>query len=329
MKKRINEISGYLKVDKLRNDKRVVIFLVCLLIATVLWFLNALSKDYSTSIYYPVKYVDTPKNLFLANVPPKNLELKVQAHGFTLLRHKLNLSFSPIVLNVSNIIQNSLPDDDGYNINTDNLLGRISDQVSNEITITDIQPEFLLIKLDSLKTKNVEVKPAIELDFETQFNLKEPVLISPKEVEITGPAAILDTIVFLRTKPASFLKLDADVERNMDIIHPVNTAVKPEQVLLKISVEKFTEKEIMVPVKVLNMPDSTKIKLFPAEVQVSFLVGLSQFGEITSDDFDLVVDLNKTESATEKLSVEILSKPSFVQTVKIVPVSIEYLIEAN
>jgi hypothetical protein len=329
MKKKIHEISAYFKIYKLRNDKRVVVFLICLLIATTLWFLNALSKDYSTSIYYPVKYVNAPKNQFLANTPPKKLELKVQAHGFTLLRHKLNLSFSPIVLNLTNITQGLVPGADGYNVRTSSLLQRISDQVSNEITINTIQPEFLLLQLDSLKTKTIPVKPDVELDFESQFNLKKPVLLSPNEVEITGPAGILDTILFLQTKQHSFTKLDADVEKNMDILHPENVAVKPEKALLKIFVEKFTEKEINVPVKVVNLPDSTKIKLFPSEVKVIFLVGLSNFGEISSTDFEMVVDFNKIESSVEKLTVEISSKPDFVKSVKVVPGSVEYLIEAN
>jgi hypothetical protein len=307
----------------------VVVFLVCLLIATTLWFLNALSKDYSTSIYYPVKYVNPPKNQFLANTPPKKLELKVQAHGFTLLRHKLNLSFSPIVLNLTNITQNLVPDANGYNVRTSSLLQRISDQVSNEITINTIQPEFLLLQLDSLKTKKIPLKPDVDLDFESQFNLKEPLSLSPEEVEITGPAAVLDTILFLQTERGSFTKLNVDIERKLDIMHPENVSVKPEKVLLKIFVEKFTEKEISVPIKIANLPDSTNIKLFPSEVQVTFLVGLSNFGEISAADFEMVVDFNKIELSVEKLTVEISSKPAFVQSVKIVPESVEYLVEAN
>ena len=132
MKKNFNKISNYFKIDKLKNDKRIVVSLVCLLIATVLWFLNALSKDYSTTITYPVKYVDAPKNQFLANEPPSKLDLKVNAHGFTLLRHKLSLSFSPIVLNLTTITQNLEDSGDGFIIYTSNLIRRVSSQVSNE-----------------------------------------------------------------------------------------------------------------------------------------------------------------------------------------------------
>ena len=52
---------------------------MCLLIATVLWFLNALSKDYSTTIAYPVKYIDAPKNQFLAKLAYTALQTQLLA----------------------------------------------------------------------------------------------------------------------------------------------------------------------------------------------------------------------------------------------------------
>ena len=64
MNKDLSQIRSYLKIAKLKNDKQVIVFMVCLLIATSLWFLNALSKDYTTIVSYPVKYINPPKNQF-------------------------------------------------------------------------------------------------------------------------------------------------------------------------------------------------------------------------------------------------------------------------
>jgi hypothetical protein len=44
----------FLKLKNLRHDKRVVVFLGCLAISTLMWFLNALNKDYETTVVYPV-----------------------------------------------------------------------------------------------------------------------------------------------------------------------------------------------------------------------------------------------------------------------------------
>jgi len=329
MKKKLKEISGFFKVEKFKNDKRVIVFSVCFLIATVLWFLNALSKDYSTTISYPVKYVSAPVNQFLSNEPPAKLFLKVNAHGFTLLRYKLSLSFSPVILNLTTITKNLDQDSQGYMVNTNSLIGRISDQISSEISVNDIDPDFIRLKLDSLVTKLVPIKPIYELSFKPQSDLKEPVSITPEQVKITGSASVLDTIHFLRTKKKIFEKLDSGGEYSVEILHPENTTINQKKVTIQIRVEKFTEKELRIPIQVQNKPENVNIKLFPSEIKLTFLVGLSRFEDITSADFKIFVDYKTITSTNENLKVYIQTYPSFVQSQRFSPENVEYLIETN
>ena len=39
-------------------NRNIVSYLICVVIASILWFLNTLSKDYLTEITYPVKYTN-------------------------------------------------------------------------------------------------------------------------------------------------------------------------------------------------------------------------------------------------------------------------------
>ena len=327
MKKKIEKIPDYLKVEKLKENKQAIVFLICIVIATALWFLNALSKDYSTTISYPVKYVNPPVHQFLANEPPSKLELKVDAHGFTLLRHKLSLSFSPVILSLSNITSGVKPNNRTYQVSTARHLKRISSQVSNEIKIREVLPEVLYIDLDSLKSKSVPVKTDIDISFKSQFNLKNPLVVTPNKVTITGPAADIDTILFLSTEKKSYKELDNSIERKLEIIHPGNTTVVPEEVLINIDVEKFTEKELKIPVEIVNKPKDVNIKLFPSDIKVSFLVGLSEFDNITSSDFSATVDYGTITGSSTSLPIKVKAGPSFIELRRIIPENVEYLIE--
>ncbi len=330
MKKIISDIIKYLKLEKLKNDKQIVAFMACLLIATVLWFLNALGKDYTSTVSYPVKYVNPPSKHFLANTPPAKFELKVEAHGFTLLRHKLSLSFSPIILNISAITRNMKADSGAYNIRTENLIRRISDQVSKEISISEIRPEYITLALDSLITKKVPVNLNIRTEFKPQFYLEEPISASPDSVKITGPATVLDTILLLNTEAKSFERLDAPTERVVALLHPEKTTLSPEKVVVKIPVERFTEKELKIPVEVRNKPEGVNIKLFPSEVKVAFLVGLNEFESITGANFKAYVDYAEiSKDNQEELQVKIDIKPTFIQMLGISPATVEYLIETD
>ena len=58
----IGKILGYFGAShELHIKRNVVTYGICVIIATVLWFLNALNKEYTTEITYPIKYTELPK----------------------------------------------------------------------------------------------------------------------------------------------------------------------------------------------------------------------------------------------------------------------------
>ena len=329
MEKKLTEIIGNFKFEKLKNDRRIVIFAVCLLIATVLWFLNALEKDYSATLSYPVKYVNPPNKLFLANTPPSKFELNVEAHGFTLLRYKLTFPFSPIKIDLSAASQNMESNGKVILIPTKHLIRQIGDQVSKEITVTDVIPGNIPLVFDSLKTKTVAVLPQVTLNFPPQFYLRGSITVIPESIKISGPAAIIDTIQFLHTEPEIFQSLDKNTERVVPVRQSPNTNLSADMVTLHIPVEKFTEKTVMLPVQVVHRPEGYKVKLFPPEVSVAFMVGLSDYENITAADFSVAVDYEQAVEGNTTLDVFVGMKPPFIQSLKVHPGAVEYLIESE
>lgn len=329
MKKTLSKIVGYFSIEKIKNDRRIIAFSVCLFIATALWFLNAMSKNYVTTVTYPVKFIEPPENMFMTSTPPKRFLLKVEAHGFSLLRHKLTLSTSPLVFNLKTIWENNGKNQNNFTIQTQQLREQITDQVSNEITVSDITPKVISFVFDSLATKTVPVKANIQTVFKPQFYLNGLIGFEPESIRISGPASILDTIRFLKTEFHKITDIDATIEKPVRILHPENTNIAKKTVTLKIPVERYTEKEIYLPVEVKNKPEDATIKLFPSEVQISFLVGMSEYENITAADFKAFVDYSQTSDDSETLEVKIESKPPFIQMLRISPQSIEFLIETN
>ena len=328
MNKNFTDISDYVKVVKLRNNRRIVVFLICLAIATALWFLNALGKDYTTTVSYPVKFTNPPENQFLANNTPVKLDLKIDGQGFTLLRYKL-LSFSPIVLDIEQVTKNLESNSGTYKVLSKNLIREVSDQLSSEVRITEISPELLEIVLDSLITKTVPVELDINVDFVPQVNLKSQITTKPDKVKITGPAISLEKISAVKTKVNILNKLDASIQQEIDLIHPERTTISPEKVTLIIEVEKYTEKELKIPIEILNKPDKVRIKLFPSEVKVLFTVGLSRFEKIKPSDFEASVDYNSIVTDMNYLNITLNKKPEFIQGIRFNPEKVEFLIERN
>ena len=132
----IGKILSYFGAShELHIKRNVVTYGICVIIATVLWFLNALNKEYTTEITYPIKYTDFPKGKLFVSEPPKEMTLAIKAHGFALLRYSISTSFLPIVLNVNSLLDKK--DQLEYTVNTSEIKDRISAQLN-----TDIHPRL-------------------------------------------------------------------------------------------------------------------------------------------------------------------------------------------
>lgn len=315
------------KIKKYFSDKDLIIIAVCILIAASLWFLNALGKTYTTSLYYPVKYVSMPRDKVLSNEPPSKLELKVTANGYNLLRYKIVMTYSPILLNLENLIRNNKQTPDGYIIRTEMLLNNISSQFSRQLNLSSINPDYLVFRFDSLESRIVRIFPVVETTFKPQFNLAGDIRVMPERIQVQGPKEVIDTIKAVYTEKASFLGLDQLKESNLKLIAPQKTKLQSNQIKIEIPVEEFTEKEMMIPISVKYLPSGENIKLFPSSVKVIFLTGLTQFKSISPASFSAVVDYNDVKPGILSLPVSIEKKPKFIQSLKFSPESVEFLIE--
>lgn len=71
---------------------------LCMVGAVVFWLLNALNKEYTTEIDYPVLFVVDKSGEVFAKIPPATLHLEVTGSGWRLLRYLLRLGVQPVEL---------------------------------------------------------------------------------------------------------------------------------------------------------------------------------------------------------------------------------------
>jgi len=240
----------------------------------------------------------------------------------------MTFSFSPVLINLTTIKQNIENDPKQVTVRTEDLLKQISDQISKEVKIIDIRPQVITLVMDSLKTKKINIKPVVEIDLTPQYFLSDSIVLNPPAVGISGPAATIDTIEFLRTEPLSFNEVSTSIKQVVRVIHPDNTTLSDDKVTMYIHVKKFTEKEIRLPLMAKNIPEGAQVRLFPSEVKVTFLIDLSEYNNIDENNFTAFVDLNSGNNR-ETLKVTLEHAPAEIKMVRVMPEYVEYLIETN
>jgi hypothetical protein len=295
----------------------------------IFWFLNALGREYTTELRYPVRYTNYPENMIMVGDLPSSLELKVNAYGYTLLKHYIGRKLLPIVFDVNSFSLNRMPDTDTRNfyIHSSVAANRISGQLGADIEILDISPDTLFFRFTDIVTDRLPVKPVLELQFEQQFMIKGDIVVVPDSIDVSGPGIIVDTMQFVPTKAIIKRGVNKPVNEVIMIPEFMNLNFSENRVLVSIPVEQFTEASLRVPVEVVNIPESLKIKTFPSQVTVSYMVALSDYDRVTAQQFRARVDYNNISDGNGRLKVEIVNQPGYVRSMRFSPQYVDYIIE--
>jgi hypothetical protein len=319
----------YLKKVYYRNDKRVAAYLVCLLIATGFWFLNALGKTYTVDVLAPVKYINFPDNKTLTNKQPAQFDLTIRAHGFTILRQKLAFLFMPLEFDVNALTNNRMKQDrkNWYAFPTSQFVNQLSYNLSNDLEILSIQPDTLFFRFDATGHKRVRVKPVLKIGLKKQFRISGDIITHPDSVTVNGPEILLDTLKNIPTEPITVAGVEDALHLKMRLVPAKNIYPETKTVWVNVPVEEYTEAEKTVPVTVANLPGDVRVRLFPSRVKIMFQVSLSRFPGIRPDDFQLTVSYDDILKGKQKLKVAVTTAPAFLYEMKITPEDLEYLIE--
>ncbi|MCL3782075.1 hypothetical protein EMN47_16935 [Prolixibacteraceae bacterium JC049] len=316
------------KIDPKKNQKPLI-YLICVLIASTLWFLNALSDSYTTTISFPVKFTNFPENKILVNEPPKKLDLKVNAFGFTLLRNSLSMAFHPLIFNVNEFTNQRMQRSQSsyFRIGTDRYLERLQSQVSSEMKIISVMPDSIIFQFDPIVEKKVGIKANVQLSTKEQFIQTSSIKLIPDSVQLAGPKSVLDTLNYITTDLMEFTGVNKTIHRNISLPDINNITYKKKRTVLNIPIEQYTESKISVPVQVINAPDSIKLITFPSKIEINYLVALSQYKNIDHSLFKAIVDYSETNKVKNKISINIQQAPQNIISYSFDIKSVEYLKE--
>lgn len=323
------KLQAILKRFHIKDERKLAIYLICVGIASIFWLLNALEKEYTIELSFPVRYTNLPKNKILVNDPPNHFTLDIQSYGFTLLRYKLSVAFTPLVFNINDFGGKMMEDSTrcNYAIASRQFRNRIADQLSNELSITSIQPDTIYFQFDQIVIQKKKVVPDINLQLKKQHYLSGEIKVKPDSISVHGPKLILDTLKSVHTVSQLYKDLDHLVQRNVPLKSIKKIDYNPKRVVVHIPVEEYTEKELSVPITITNLPDNVHVNLFPSHIKLSFLIGLSRFSEIIPADFRASVSYDDIKNKVDYLPVTLDKIPPHLKSVDFSPGKIEYLIE--
>jgi len=308
------------------SKNRLIVFIICLGISVLIWFLIVLSKESFTTIDYPVIFENNPGNYVLSGPQDSILSFTISSGGVALLTMKYMSSRIPIKIDLANVKVRKDGDYFRASIPASDYSGTIIKRLNLSEEHVSVSPEFINLRFEAMTGKKVKIIPKLSLGFEKQFRLADSLKTVPDSVNILGQKNLIDNIQFIESieKEVSHIDKPQIIKVRLAIPEGLhNIKLVPDVAEVHIQAEEFTESTIEIPV--ISPNAELKIKTFPEVVKVTYNVGLKNFSRVSKDMFLAQVSYSVGDSSA-KLKVNIVRSPSFISVVRIEPEDVEFLV---
>ena len=322
-KPNMNQLDTIKPKTERKSHRSVLTFLVFLALSTAAWFLVKLSENYVTQAAFRIQFTEIPAEKWVSS-DEQQLKMSLNIDGFHTLRYKTLREPNRFVTIPLNEVPYRLENGNVYSVSSQDVAEKVAERLGispSDITMNDPK---VLFTMDELKSKVVPIVFRSDIKMQRQFGLYGIPTIDPASVTIYGPVEVIDTVRAVRTLMVSKTNVSDDFSESVGLdMLGGKIQSNTKEVRVTVEVEKYTELDIEVPVRVA---DNLKLRFFPETVSVKCLVAMKDYASVVADDFNVTVDKQQLKASQPLLDVSLTSWPKTVQVLSTQPDKVEYLI---
>ncbi|MEA1873177.1 MAG: hypothetical protein U9N51_01950 [Bacteroidota bacterium] len=314
------------RIKTIKINRNSLIFGLFLLISSILWVLNALNKDYVERLKYQVVFTNMPENTQIQNQLPNHLFFEVRGHGYDILGYKINYAKTPIQIDLNKVPLRKKAEG-VYFLLSNELIEIAKNRIKGDVTLNRILPDSIYLITEPAETRKVPVKSIIKYTAAKQHMITSEPKIIPDSVEIQGIPGKLAHIDHVVTENKSFLNMTSDLNRFIKIKSIPGISLEPDRVQISIGVKAYTEANLKVPIKIINLPANHTATSIPGNANITMQVAMNEFKTITPDKFTLQADFETIKQG--KTKIIITQKPNFTRNIEISPKEVQIILKKN
>jgi len=319
----MNSSNAITRIRRLLLGKKVGTFLICLSIASLLWVVRALNRNYTYTIHVPVTFLNLPNNKLIVGELPEVLDVEIRASGLKLIFISLKKNINQVVVDF-NLLKNNAKSQ-AYSIKNGNF--NLQSSINFDVEILKIRPDTLFFSPNIANSKLLPVKANLNVTCNPGYSVISKININPAYVTVTGDSIDLKKMDTVYTYFLNLKKIRQNFSAEVPLKKPftsINYNVK--NVKLSFNVDKLTENSIKIPIQVINNPGHETIKLLPNFITIKYLVAMNDYENVNANSFKAIVNYEQIKEKQKSLQVEIVRSPSQVKIINTEPTSISYLI---
>jgi YbbR domain-containing protein len=293
--------SRGLKPRKNNNWKVVVL---SILAAATFWFFNALNKNYSTRLNYPLEFVYNEDSAIAIDPLPKQIYLDVNGGGWNLLRKTFWPNTPPIRIELKD------PTDLKYYTQS-SLVPILSGQLGG-LKLNYVVTDSIFINIDEKASRKLKVLvDSFRIPLEKDLRLVSKINLSPDSVLLTGPKSLLNSFGTIAWGKFSQDKIDSNFDSDISIELPDNGLITPNvsRINVQFEVDKYIRYSMTIPLEKLRFPSEENIDLQDTVILLTMTVRENKISELNPSDFGVMVDFTARDQSDSTIIPSLMYYP--------------------
>ena len=297
-------------------------FWICIVISALIWYIIYLSSDTVLKERIEVEYVDLPDSYFITDKSSNFINISLSVEGNQVNEIHSHIKNSSVIVSLANV-KTAGKDKLVYTYQVAPYVkNQIGDMLKSSVNYS-ISTDSISLTFEKAIRKKVPLKDDSRFEVASGYMLLKGSGFSCDSVTVTGLTYNVEQVdhVTLAYSPISLVSRSKTIDFNFeDYYH--DFTVEPSVVTYSINVAEFTESSVTL--KIEEFYDSNKLWFFPESVTGRFNVPLTDFNQISKDDFYLEVVI--PEGNVNKALVNMKTTADNVIVIDVEPNTVEYLI---
>ncbi len=292
-----------MSVLKFKRNQKLRSFLVFLLMAASIWFLTKFSKPLVAEFRLNLEYTNFPQQTLVSTDAPKVLTVIVNANGFKLLTEFFSDKSLVIDLSAGRLLE-----DDKIRFSQDQLLAFCYRKMPAAGVIS-LDTKELIVPIDRMAAKEIEVLFQGEVSLSQGFKMIGQPKIEPNKITVYGPSQMIDTISSIRTIYTRLEGLRSNINKAIALESLFSNELSRSQdsIFWSAQILEYTQKQIELPVELINVPRGKKLQIFPEMMTLSVEIPVNEYALYDKSNFRLICDY------TERISEDSFMIPRLSQ----------------
>lgn len=303
------------------KGRNVLLYLLFVCVAFVFWVLLSLDSEVQRNYDVPLQIDNVPDSVTIISEVPPTLSATVQGKGSQLVRFiwghpsPLRISFEPSG-QMSGV----------FSIPALKLEARLRDYFGSGVQILNAKPDSLTLCYTAGPGRRLPLVIDSDISTSLQSIQSGSPTANVDSVTVYALGMIPSSLRSIHTEMLSLTGLKDTTSYEVRVVAPEGMRVIPDHVTVTVPVEPLIARKRKVEIEAAQLPDGTRMLMFPASVEVNYLVPMSKY----SEDYPIRAFVNYPDalrSRSGKVEVQLGPIPGRAYSIYHHPDSVEFVIE--